>query len=270
MEKKRGWREAGEYMEIMGESQIYGKIRGLARKYFQERNDNIVLSFGLTGYSILKDIKPLQVRKTVYKSIQFKNERAFIKPAHKEEGEIVIEGPEDMHVSIMSKEELEYRKKIEDYESWSNPLESASVSIDYVETADNVSIVARQIFESLEKTNSLLLVSEFGNEFVQALHMEILRLAESKNIAHYSYVIKPSKVSGARRKISEQGLQEIKKLTNHVSTFDVQTVSEKLRADGFPRISIPDKINERIARKVEVLSAKMSNASELLKYQLSA
>ena len=175
-----------------------------------------------------------------------------------------------MHVSIMSKEELEYRKKIEDYESWSNPLESASVSIDYVETADNVSIVAKQIFESLEKTNSILLVSEFGNEFIQALHMETLRLAESKNIAHYSYIIKPAKVSGSRRKVSEIGLQEIKKFTNHVSIFDVQTVSEKLRADGFPRISIPEKINERIARKVEVLSAKMSNASELLKYQLSA
>jgi hypothetical protein len=257
-------------MEIMGESQIYGKIRGLARKYFQERNDNMVLSFGLTGYSILKDIKPLQVRKTVYKSIQFRNERAFIKPSHKEGGELVIEGPEDMHVSILSKEEMEYRKKIDEYETWANPLESASVSIEYVETGDNVSLVARQIFESMEKTNTILLVSEFGNEFVQALHAEMIKLVESKNIPNYSYIIKPAKTSGTRRKMAEAGIQEIRKITNHVSTFDVQTVSEKLRMDGFPRISIPEKINERIARKVEVLSAKMSNASELLKYQLSA
>ena len=85
-------------MEVIGESQIFGKVKGLVRKYYQDRNDNIVLSFGLTGYSILKEIKPLQVRKTLYKSIQFKNERAFMRTAQPEQSEITVMGPEDMNV----------------------------------------------------------------------------------------------------------------------------------------------------------------------------
>ena len=257
-------------MEIIGESQIYGKIRELAKRYFQERNDNIVLSFGLTGYSILKDIKPLQVRKTLYKSIQFKNERAFMKPVAIDSGEIMIQGPEDLNVSVISKEELEYRKRIDEYEAWVNPLESASVSIDYVEVSDNVGVTAMQIFESLEKTNSILLVSEFGTEFIQMLHLQMVKLLERKGIANYSYVIKPPRASGIRRKVSDSGIKELKETTSHVAVFDVQAVSDRMRSDGLPRISIQEKINEKIARKVEVLSAKMSNASELLKYQLSS
>lgn len=256
-------------MEVIGESQIFGKVKGLVRKYYQDRNDNIVLSFGLTGYSILKEIKPLQVRKTLYKSIQFKNERAFMRTAQPEQSEITVMGPEDMNVSIISREELEYRKRLNEYDQFSPSLYTASVSIDYIETRETAEQTAIQIFESMEKTTSILIVTEFGSDFLQSLHLEMSKLLKKRGVSQLSYVIKPPRMTHAVQKSVETALGKLRQVSENIVVFDVQAQTEKLISTGVPNSSVREKINERIARKVEVISAKMSNASELIKYQLS-
>lgn len=257
-------------MEVIGESQIFGKVKGLVKKYYQDRNDNIVLSFGIAGFSILKEIKPLQVRKTLYKSIQFKNERAFIRTGQPDQNEVTIMGPEDMNVSIISREELEYRKRLTEYDQRSASLYTASVSIEYLETRDSAEQTANQVFESMEKTTSILLVTEFGSEFLQSLHLAMSKLLNRRGVSHLNYVIKPAKMTHSAQKSAESAISKLREISNNVVVFDVQTQSEKLISGGVPRSSVQEKINERIARKVEVISAKMSNASELLKYQLSS
>lgn len=246
-------------------------IGGLIRKYYQERMDNVVLAFGKAGDRVIRNIKPLQIRRTSYRSIQAKEERAFASDYDDADfTEIEIAEPDPVKVMLLSKEEYEYRKNLNQFEQWNDSLETASISTSFFDVRDDFDAMSKELLNAVDKSNSFVLVSGFGGSFAQNMHIEFSRLLTKRKIAHVNVIIKPSKEDSKRRKLAQVGIKELEDAGANVVVFDNQRLVEKQRTLIKDRNKIIRKINIDIARQVEVISARLSNASELLKYQLTA
>lgn len=258
-------------METIGTNYIEGVLKGLVRKYYQERMDNIVLAFGKAGDRIVRNIKPLQIRKTAYRSIQAKEERAFTHRMDSIDGtELEISEPDPVRVTLLSKEEYEYRRTLSQFEQWDNPLDSAAVTTNYIGPKGDMESASKELLNAVDKSNSFLLVSGFGGDFAQELHIEFSKLLTRRKIAHVNVVVKPSREDMKRRRLAEAGIKKLLEVGSEVVVYDNQKLIEKKSALGNDKNKTIRKINVDIARHVEVLSARLSNASELLRYQLTA
>lgn len=258
-------------LETIGTSYIESTLKGLIRKYYQERMDNVVLAFGKAGDRVLRNIKPLQIRRTTYRSVQAKKERAFAKGVNTPDStELEISEPDPMRVSILSREEYEYRKSLNQFDQWDESLETASISTSYFGSQGDFESLSKELINEIDKSNSYVLVSGFGGTFAQNMHVNFSKLLNKRKIAHVNVVIKPSKKDLKRRRIAEKGIAEIESTGSKVVVFDNELLVKKSRTFSVDEAKVMSKINVDIARQVEVLSTRLSNASELLKYQLSS
>lgn len=258
-------------VETIGTSYIEGALKGLIRKYYQERMDNVVLAFGNAGERVIRNIKPLQIRRTSYRSIQPKKERAFAKNTPiPNTTELEISEPDPVRVTLLSREEYEYRKSLNQFDQWSDTLETASISTTYFGAKGDSESLAKELINDVDKSNSYVLVSGFGGAFAQNLHITFSKLLTKRKIAHVNVIIKPSKEDLKRRKLAETGIKKLQASGASVIVYDNQKLVEKQKDYTSDKTKAIRKINVEIARKVEVLSTRLSNASELIKYQLSS
>lgn len=270
MRELENFREGAE-VETVGTNYLESAVRGLIRKYYQERMDNMVLAFGKAGDRIIRNIKPLQIRRTSYRSIQAKEERAFASVnGETESTEIEIAEPDPVKVMLLSKEEYEYRKNLNQFEQWNDTLETASISTSFFDAGEDYDAMSKELLNAIDKSNSFVLVSGFGGSFAQNMHIGFSKLLTRRKIAHINVIIKPSREDSKRRKIAEAGIKELEASGANVVVYDNQKLVEKQRVMIKERTRVIRKINIDIARQVEVFSARLSNASELLKYQLTA
>ena len=257
-------------METISVQNIEGVVKGLIRKYYSERMDNVVIAFGTAGDKVLRNIRPLQIRRTVYRSVQLKKERAVSPTVQAQDAEIILAEPEPVKVSIISREEYEYRKNIDQFDCWQDPLEAATVNTTFIEGSGDAEATARELLCEVEKSNSYILISGFGGDFAQDLHMAFSLLLKERNIPHLNVIIKPSREDLKRRKIAESGIKKLEAVCGKPRIYDNERLIEKNKEFVREKDGVIRKINVRIARDVEVYSTRLSNASELLKYQLSA
>lgn len=256
-------------METVGTSYIESALKGLIRKYYQERMDNVVLAFGKAGDRVVRNIKPLQIRRTSYRSIQVKKERTFAKSNPiPDTTELEISEPDPVRVTLLSREEYEYRKSLSQFEHWDESLESASVTTTFFDADGDSESLSRELINDIDKSNSYVLVSGFGGDFAQKLHITFSKLLTKRKIAHVNVIIKPSKEDLKRRKLADAGIKDLQSTGAGVIVYDNQKLVDKQKEYSRPKAI--RKINVEIARKVEVLSTRLSNASELIKYQLSS
>lgn len=258
-------------METIGTNYMESVVKGLIRKYYQERMDNVVLAFGKAGDRVVRNIKPLQIRRTAYRSIQAKEERAFTMAVPSPDNtEIEISEPDPVKVTLLSREEYEYRKTLNQFEQWDESLETASISTTYFGADGDFESLSKELLNDIDKSNSYVLVSGFGGNFAQKMHVNFSKLLTRRKIAHVNVIIKPSREDLKRRKLAESGIKEIEATGASVIVYDNQKLVDKQKAYIKDKSKVIRKINVDIARHVEVLSTRLSNASELIKYQLSA
>lgn len=258
-------------METIGTNYIESTLKGLIRKYYQERMDNVVLAFGKAGDRVIRNIKPLQIRRTSYRSVQAKEERAFARSVSTPDTtELEISEPDPMRVTLLSREEYEYRKNLNQFDQWDDTLETATISKTYFGANGDFESLSKELINEIDKSNSYVLVSGFGGAFAQNMHINFSKLLTHRKIAHVNVVIKPSKEDLKRRKIADRGIKDLQSTGASVIVYDNQKLVEKQREYTRDKAKVIRKINIDIARHVEVLSTRLSNASELIKYQLSA
>ncbi|MEM0158345.1 MAG: hypothetical protein QXV22_05030 [Thermoplasmataceae archaeon] len=257
-------------METIEEQVLEGLLRSYFRKYYEERYDNIVLAFGIAGERILRSIRPIKERRTIYKAIQEKKDRAFIGSAKDGPGyEISVEGPQPVSVQVLSKEEFEYRRKLEDLELWSNPLDIASVSVDFVGPTNDYDTLASELMNSMEKTNSFVLVSAFGGTFAQSLHISTARLLRRMKIAHISIILEPGKGEMEKRRTAEVGIEMLRQEGEIVKVFDSQRLLETSYRIYTEIGKIYEKLNEKIAKEVEIISDRLATSCERERYRIA-
>ncbi len=257
-------------METVSVQNVEGVVKGLIRKYYSERMDNVVIAFGSAGDRVLRNIRPLQIRRTVYRSIQLKKDRALSPTLESREAEICLQEPDPVKVSLVSREEYEYRKNIDEFACWQDPLETATVNTTFIDGSDDADSKARELLCEIEKSNSYILLSGFGGEFAQEMHMAFSRLLTARKIPHLNIVIKPSKEDSLRRKKAEKAIKALEAVSGSPCIFDNQKLMERNQDSAREKEKVIQKINVKIARQVEVYSTRLSNTVEVLKYQLSA
>ncbi|MCL6090600.1 MAG: hypothetical protein M1393_06135 [Candidatus Thermoplasmatota archaeon] len=258
-------------METVETQYMENALRSLIRKYYQERMDNVVVAFGEAGDRILRNVKPLQIRRTIYRSIQVKDRGVFASNStEKEDVEISISEPDPVKVALISKEEYDYRKKVDNFENWREPLDCASIVTTFMERDNDWASMSKELLNNIEKSNSFVLVSGFGGNVAQNLHVNFSMLLNSRKIGHLNVIIRPSKEDMARRKLADEGIRKLKESGVEVIIYDNQKLIENNKSKNYDRNKTIQKINLRIARDIEVFSARLSNASELMKYQLTA
>ena len=140
----------------------------------------------------------------------------------------------------------------------------------FIESSGDAEATARELLCEVEKSNSYILISGFGGDFAQDLHMAFSLLLKERNIPHLNVIIKPSREDLKRRKIAESGIKKLEAVCGKPRIYDNERLIEKNKEFAREKDGVIRKINVRIARDVEVYSTRLSNASELLKYQLSA
>ena len=269
--REQGNFKEGANVETVEANYIEGVLKGLIRKYYQERMDNVVLAFGKAGDRIVRNIKPLQIRKTSYRSVQIKEERAFAQNVTSpDDTELNLMEPDPVKVTLLSREEYEYRKALNQFDQWDEPLESASIATTYMGGAGDWESLSKELINEVDKSNSYVLISGFGGSFAQSMHVRFSKLLTKRKIAHINVIVKPSKEDMKRRKLAEAGIKELEETGASLIIYDNQKLIEKQKAYSVDKNKAIRKINIDIARHIEVLSARLSNTSELLKYQLTA
>ena len=102
------------------------------------------------------------------------------------------------------------------------------------------------------------------------MHVAFSRLLKQRKIPHLNIIIKPSKEDMKRRKIADKGIKIIENEIGKPKVYDNQKMIDKHKETVREKEKVIQRINLKIAREVEVYSTQLSNAAELLKYQLSA
>jgi len=258
-------------MEAVEEQYMKGIVGQKVRKYYNERLDNIVVAFGSTGYRILTSVKPLQTRRTSYISIQAKREKETIEKYSERFSEILLSGPEELKVSLISKEEYEYRKSREPNGGSENFIDSRSINTQFVELRRNWYIMSKEIFNALPKSNSYILLSALGGTFSQAMHISFASLLNEVGLPHLDVAVIPFEIDGSKKQRARKALRVLRNISRGTVVYDNDKVIEKLGiGSGNPYNSRTlCKINERIASDVGVFSAKLANRSSINVYKLT-
>ncbi len=258
-------------MEAVEEQYMKGIVGQKVKKYYLERLDNIVIAFGSTGYRILSSVKPLQTRKTSYISIQTKKERETVEKYSERFAEIQVAGPEELRVSLISKQEYDYRKSMELTNNTEGFADARSINTQFIEQRKNWYIMSKEIFNSLPKSNSYVLLSAFGGTFSQAMHISFASLLNEVGLPHLDVAVVPFDIDGPKKQRARKALNVMKNISKGTVVYDNDKVAEKLGIGcGDPYNSRTlGKINERIASDVGVFSAKLANRSSINVYKLT-
>jgi cell division GTPase FtsZ len=256
-------------MENEFDNNMGKQAREIIRNYYEDRADNTIISFGNAGRRVLENIMPLEYRRAVYHSV-VRNKTGYHVNINNDRFTDTLEivGPEPMEVELVSKLQYDQEKarKVKLVER--DPVKISETIIDYNPHDFSAAITAKEIFSEMDKSNSFILVSGFGGQFAQPLHIAFSKLLASKNITYYNFVVKPSGNEYSKRHIAEIGLRELSNINHYIKEYDndihlgplngtMAQISEKVK-----------NLNIRIARDLEVVSTRMSGALELLRLQL--
>jgi mannose-6-phosphate isomerase class I len=258
-------------MEAVEEQYMKGIVGQKVRKYYNERLDNIVIAFGSTGYRILASVKPLQTRKTSYISVQPKKEKDSVEKFSERFSEISLEGPEEVRVSLMSKEEFDYRRTKEHVDNSEGFIDSKSINMQFIDLRKNWYMMSKEIFNTFPKSNSYILMSALGGTFSQAMHISFASLLNEVGLPHLDVAVVPFEIDGNKKQRARKALRVLKNVSKGTVVYDNDKVIEKLGLDsGNPyNTRTLSKINERIASDVGVFSAKLANRSSINVYKLT-
>ena len=255
-------------METVAYNGLEEQLRGMIRGYYEERVDNTVISIGSAGDRIIRRIVPLEVRRVSYHSI-LKSDAEEKKSASMNEykGYVNLAGRSRIEVKLMSRVRREDRKAADNLELWQEGLVSHNLDKEMPGDSGPYLRSVTQIFENMEKSSSYIIISGFGGDFSQPMHQSFSRILQDRGLPVLNVIIKPSRSESKRRKIAESAINEMINAGQRLVVFDNEKLlgRKSIRED---LTEVIDGVNNRIARKVEIYSMKLSDATDFVKYNM--
>lgn len=253
-------------METIAYNGLEDQLRNLIKGYYEERVDNTVISIGNAGDRILSRIVSLEVRRVAYHSIIREGDshgESFSGPKY--DGYINAAGSSNVSVNLISHGYTMSSKSM--VNNHHEGVVSHHVSGRESEARKATLRSVKEIFENMDKSSSYILVSGFGGEFSQPMHLELARIMRERGLPVLHVIIKPGKSEPKRRKVAEEGISRMNDSGERIVVFDNQKLlgARALRAGLTESV---DRINDRIARKIEIFSMKLSAATDLVKYNM--
>lgn len=255
-------------METVAYNGLEEQLRRLIRDYYEERIDNTVISIGSAGDRIIRRIVPLEVRRVSYHSVIKNGIQDYDAGNRKEyKGRLNLSGKDTVEVKLMTRVNVLAGRKNKHVELWQEGVVSHNISEEMPDDRGSYARPVRQIFENMEKSSSYIILSGFGGEFAQPMHLTFSKMLKGRGLPVLNIIIKPSKSEPNRRKIAESAIQEMLKIGERIVVFDNERMlGKKTTREGFTEKI--DSVNDRIARKIEIYSMKLSDATDFVKYNM--
>jgi hypothetical protein len=247
--------------EMMDPKYIRDRIVGVVQEYFEERDDTTFVSFGKAGARILKKVLPFETGKINFHSVVLND--APPKP--------VKEKRRWFHRASYFEVDLdENRAGISKSAGNGLALESVYYKINTIKVGgtqfvSSPHLLAEQILSNMDKSSGFILVTGFGGNFGQTMHIEFAKLLKKRGIPHMSIVVKPQKTQKMQRFQADKAIIELMSHDSNVKVYDNELLlGKEMRLDPLASFMAMDRVNDVICRDLKTYGAILSEiASEM-------
>jgi hypothetical protein len=247
--------------EMMDPKYIRDRIVGVVQEYFEERDDTTFVSFGKAGARILKKVLPFETGKINFHSVVLSD--AQPKP--------VKEKRRWFHRASYFEVDLdESRSGISKSVGNGLALESVYYKINTIKVGgtqfvSSPHLLAEQILSNMDKSSGFILVTGFGGNFGQTMHIEFAKLLKKRGIPHMSIVVKPQKAQKLQRFQADKAIIELMSHDSNVKVYDNELLlGKEMRLDPMASFMAMDRVNDVICRDLKTYGAILSEiASEM-------
>jgi|YelNatPaOPRAMG01_1025707.scaffolds.fasta_scaffold02474_11 hypothetical protein len=247
--------------EMMDPKYIRDRIVGVVQEYFEERDDTTFVSFGKAGARILKKVLPFETGKINFHSVVLSD--AQPKPAK--------EKRRWFHRASYFEVDLdENRSGISKSAGNGMALESVFYKINTIKVGgtqfeSSPHLLAEQILSNMDKSSGFILVTGFGGNFGQTMHVEFAKLLKKRGIPHMSVVVKPQKSQKQQRFLADKAIIELMSHDSNVKVYDNELLlGKEMRLDPLASFMAMDRVNDVICRDLKTYGAILSEiASEM-------
>ena len=247
--------------EMMDPKYIRDRIVGVVQEYFEERDDTTFVSFGKAGARILKKVLPFETGKINFHSVVLND--AQPKP--------VKEKRRWFHRASYFEVDLdENRAGISKSAGNGLALESVyyklnTIKVGGTQFVSSPHLLAEQILSNMDKSSGFILVTGFGGNFGQTMHIEFAKLLKKRGIPHMSIVVKPQKTQKMQRFQADKAIIELMSHDSNVKVYDNELLlGKEMRLDPLASFMAMDRVNDVICRDLKTYGAILSEiASEM-------
>ncbi len=250
--------------EMMDPKYIRDRIVGVVQEYFEERDDTTYVSFGKAGARILKKVLPFETGKINFHSVVLNESQPQPKPEKKRRGWF-------RRASYFEVDLDESRSGITKSVGNGMALESVFYKINTIRVGgsqfeSSPHLLAEQILSNMDKSSGFILVSGFGGNFGQTMHVEFARLLKKRGIPHMSIVIKPQKTQRQQRFLADKSIIELMSHDSNVKVYDNELLlGKEMRLDPFASYNAMDRVNDLICRDLKTYGAILSEIASDMK-----
>ena len=247
--------------EMMDPKYIRDRIVGVVQEYFEERDDTTFVSFGKAGARILKKVLPFETGKINFNSVVLSD--AQPKPVKEKRRWF-------RRASYFEVDLDENRAGISKSAGNGLALESVYYKINTIKVGgtqfeSSPHLLAEQILSNMDKSSGFILVTGFGGNFGQTMHIEFAKLLKKRGIPHMSVVIKPQKTQKQQRFQADKAIIELMSHDSNVKVYDNELLlGKEMRLDPMASFMAMDRVNDVICRDLKTYGAILSEiASEM-------
>ena len=231
---------------------IRERIVGAVQEYFQERDDTTIVSFGNAGARVLKKVLPFETGRINFHSVVMDTP--------------VKQQPKKKKWSLF-KRAAYYEVDLDENsagiaKSTANGLALDSIyftvntiKVGSTQFLSSPRMLAEKILSDVGQSSSIIVVSGFGGDFAQTMHIEFARLLKKRGIAHMSVVIKPQKNERTNRSRADRGILQLMEEDSFVKVYDNELLlGKELRVDPLDSLNAMDRANDIISRDLRTMS----------------
>ncbi|MHB8395849.1 MAG: FtsZ/tubulin family protein [Thermoplasmataceae archaeon] len=246
--------------------EIVQNLKAIVAEYFEDRFDNTVISFGNAGSRVLRNVTPFEVGKTNFHAVKL--EVPETRQGRKERA-----GKKSMKVSKTGYFRVELAETSGKGKPISTnltgnptPFKINEIHVSHDQFASSPELLASQIFNNMPRSSSFILVSGFGGEFAQAMHIAFSTILKKRKIAHINVVIKPSAVEEDKRRIADRGIIALARTSGQVKVYDnEEMVSREKLFTSFDTMNEYEKVNQVISRNLHFYSMALSETAGVIR-----
>ncbi len=239
-------------MEMMDPKDIRQRIMGTVEEYFQEREDTSIVSFGNAGARVLKKVLPFETGRIGFHSVVMDK-----KPPQQEK---------KRKFRLFKRASLYEVDLVENKGGFTRNTENGlaldsiyftvnTIKVGTMQFQANPKLLSERVLSEIGQSSSIIVVSGFGGEFAQRMHIEFARLLKHRGIAHMSVVIKPEKNQRQHRIAANRGIIQLMEEDSYVKVYDNELLlGKELRVDPLDSLNAIDRANDIISRDLRTMS----------------
>lgn len=241
-------------MEMMDPKDIRDRIVGAVQQYFQERDDTTIVSFGNAGARVLKKVLPFETGRINFHSVVMDAPMKQTQPPKKKKWSLF------KRAALFEVDLDENRAGIAKSTANGLALDSIYFTVNMIKVGtsqfqSSPRLLAEKILSDVGKSSSIIVVSGFGGEFAQTMHIEFARLLKHRGVAHMSVVIKPSKSERQHRTVADRGIIQLMEEDSYVKVYDNELLlGKELRVNPLDSLNAMDRANDVISRDLRTMS----------------